>query len=147
MSGCCDPFVPSPDGAGGGGGGGGSGVNFENETVPVAGGPFTTINLDTPDLVATDAGGGVVNISFAGTTQRFAYTVTGLEPDLSDLVIPLPAARADALYQVQATQATAAFQLSMNIAAASRTNAQFVLSLSGPATAGDIFWFTVDDPT
>lgn len=81
------------------------------------------------------------------TAQVFSYTVTGAEPDPDNLVITLPAARANALYQVQVTQSTNTSLLSGAIAAASRTTTQFVLSLTSDATAGDVFWFTVEDPT
>lgn len=81
------------------------------------------------------------------TEQVFSYTVTGLEPDPANLVIPLPAARADALYQVQCTQSTGTDFLGPQVPAASRTTAQFVLSLTSDASVGDVFWFTVQDPT
>lgn len=82
-----------------------------------------------------------------GNPQRFTYTVTGAEPDLSELVIALPAARASANYLVEMSQQEAAYQLGMNVATSSKTTTQFVLSLSANATAGDIFVFTVSDPT
>src|SRR5574338_202837 len=81
------------------------------------------------------------------TEQVFAYTVTGLEPDASNLVIPLPAARADALYQVQVTQSTNTNSLAPWVTASTRTTTQFTLSLGSAASVGDIFWFTVQDPT
>lgn len=81
------------------------------------------------------------------TAQRFSYTVTGLEPDLDNIIIPLPTARANVLYMVWVQKATVAFQLDTNIAEASRTVINFVLTLSAMATAGDVFWFYVDDPT
>lgn len=81
------------------------------------------------------------------TAQVFSYEVTGLEPDPDNLVITLPAARANALYQVQVTQSTSTNFLGPQVAAASRTTTEFVLSLTSDATAGDIFWFTVEDPT
>lgn len=82
-----------------------------------------------------------------GNAQRFSYVVTGAEPDLMELEIPLPAARLDALYLVFPSQGTASFQYAMNVANASRTTTEFVLSLSAEATAGDVFWFDVVDPT
>lgn len=82
-----------------------------------------------------------------GTQQVFAYQVDGTEADRSNIVIPLPAARADALYQVQITQSTAANYLGPKIQAASRTTTEFVMSLTANATVGDIFWFTVANPT
>lgn len=87
----------------------------------------------------------------SGASQRFAYTVNGTEPDLSDIVIPLPAARPNAGYLVQVTQAiedplTQNF-LGPAVKPSSRTGAQFRLLLTSDAAVGDTFWFTVDDPT
>lgn len=45
---------------GGGGGGGGSGVDLENAGVPLAGGPFST--LDLIGITASDSGGGVAQL-------------------------------------------------------------------------------------
>jgi hypothetical protein len=77
----------------------------------------------------------------------FGYTVTGLEPDLANLIIPLPAARADALYRVFPAQNEAAADLMLRVDLSSRTVAQFVLSLSSAASVGDQFSFDVKDPT
>jgi hypothetical protein len=82
--------------------------------------------------------------SFAGA-QVFGYVVTGLEPDLSELVVPLPAVRANATYRVFPSQGQCTNLLGM--AAAGKTVAQFVLSLSAPSTAGDVFNFLVVDNT
>lgn len=100
----------------------------------------------TINIGATSTGGGGGG-GDSGDPQRFTYTVTGAEPDLSELVIALPAARASANYQVQVAQGTAAFGLNPNVANSSRTTTQFVLTLSNDATTGDVFWFTVVDPT
>lgn len=88
-----------------------------------------------------DAGGGG-GISF----QEFTYTVTGSEPDRSELAIAMPFAEPATTYNVHMSQGTAAYQLGMNVAASSKTLAGFVLSLSGLATAGDTFIFSVIQP-
>jgi hypothetical protein len=93
---------------------------------------------------SSDGGGGGGG---GGNAQRFAYEVVGDEPDLANLVIALPSARANALYQVWVQQGDVTSQLQTNVELASRTTAQFVLSLGADATAGDVFWFYVDDPT
>lgn len=90
----------------------------------------------------TGGGGG------SGNELRFSYTVTGAEPDLSELTILIPGApRFNATYQVGWSQGTATALLEGNIDNASRTTTQFVLTLSAEATAGDVFWFTVADPS
>ncbi len=78
-------------------------------------------------------------------TQVFGYTVTGAEPDLANLVIALPVARATALYRVFPAQDQGAAFLAMRVDLTSRTVAQFVLSLSSNATTGDQFSFLVSD--
>jgi hypothetical protein len=110
-------------------------------------GSATSTGATGPTGPTGNAATGPTGPDSGGSPQRFTYTVTGLEPDLSELTIPLPAARANALYQVTPAQATAAFQLGMNVDNGSRTVAQFVLSLSNDATAGDIFYFVVADLT
>lgn len=82
-----------------------------------------------------------------GHPQRFQYTVTGLEPDLSELTIPLPAARLNNAYLIQMSMEQATSIVGMAVDTASKTTTQFVLSLTGPATAGDIITFFVQDPT
>jgi hypothetical protein len=72
--------------------------------------------------------------------------VTGSEPDLQNLTIPLPATRANALYNVQATLADFTTLLQLGVPVSSRTVSQFALSLSDQATPGDSFDFTVADP-
>lgn len=102
--------------------------------------------INVGDCIAVGGGGGGGG---GGNEMRFSYTVTGAEPALDALVIPLPALRATALYQVMVQMATdnGGFQYTSNIDESSRTVAQFVLTLSSVAVAGDVFWFTVADPT
>jgi hypothetical protein len=86
-------------------------------------------------------------LSSVGAVQRFTYTVTGAEPDLTALVIALPANRATNTYQVYWSQDQATNVLGAAVLTASKTVAQFVLTLTGAATAGDIFNFMVVDGT
>lgn len=109
--------------------------------VPIVAPGLPVVNVGACDLGGGGGGGG------GGNAQRFQYTVTGVEPDLSELVIPLPAARSDALYLVTPSQEQATYGLHANVATASKTTTQFTLSLSADATAGDVFSFIVDDPT
>lgn len=128
------------------GGGGGGGVELENGGVPLAGGPFYTLNL--VGITAVNNGGGEATLTATGVgEQRFSYVVTGSEPNLSELVITLPSPRANALYLVMVSQGTAASSLIANVDNGSRTTSQFVLTLSSDASPGDVFWFNVTDPT
>lgn len=79
--------------------------------------------------------------------QVFQYTVTGLEPDKANLVIALPATRADANYEVFVQQQTCTAQLASNVTDATKTINQFVLNLGAAAVANDVFAFTVADRT
>ena len=75
----------------------------------------------------------------------FQYTVTGSEPNKSELVIALPEAQLDSGYAVLVSQEQATYQLTMSVATSSKTTTQFVLTLSADATAGDVFSFTILD--
>lgn len=90
---------------------------------------------------ATDIGGGGGVVS----TSLFQYTVIGTEPDLANLVIPLPVARTSTNYGVVPAQGTFTDMHSLAVPDASKTLADFVLALSGAATAGDTFTFFVGD--
>lgn len=119
-----------------------------DEGVAVTDNPHPALDFVGAGVSVADAGGGVGTITIPGESghpQSFSYTVTGIEADLSELVIALPVARATALYRVTPAQGTCTFGLNMSVANASRTVNQFVLSLSGNATAGDVFWFDVAD--
>ncbi len=97
-----------------------------------------------PFLGSSGGGGGGGGKPGEGTV--FSYTVSGAEPDLSELVIPLPAVRGSTAYVVFPSQGDAALQVGMSVSAVSKTVNDFVLSLSINATAGDVFNFYVADP-
>ena len=107
--------------------------------------PLVNPGLPEVFVAAVDIGSG--GGGDTGSAQRFQYTVTGLEPDLTELEIPLPAARANAAYLVWATQEEATNQVAMSVDTGSKTINDFILSLSGEAAVGDIFTFQVADPT
>ena len=71
--------------------------------------------------------------------QPFSYTVTGLEPDLANITVPIAPPQPDGNYQLVVSQGTKTNFLTMSIA--SKTGANFVLELSSTATAGDVFDF------
>lgn len=71
--------------------------------------------------------------------QVFQYTVTGAEPDLSELAISIPTATADTAYGVVFTTQGAARTLVGDIN--TKTTVSFVLSLTGDASAGDVITF------
>lgn len=122
------------------------GVNLQDEGVAVTGNPHATINFVGAGVTATDVGGvGTVTIP-GGITgfQTFRYTVTGAEPDLSQITITLPVAAANATYIVvptcQGVTNIAAFDVPP---APSKTTTTFVLIATGNLTAGDIIAFVV----
>lgn len=130
--------------------GGSSGIDVQENNVDVVN-PATILDFTGTGVSVTDGGGGkaIINIpgGALGTEQAFQYTVVGTEPDLENLVIALPSARANATYLVFPSQATFTNLLAMAVTNASRTTTQFVLSLSADATAGDVFSFLVVDHT
>jgi len=75
----------------------------------------------------------------------FTYTVTGLEADLTDIPITLPAPRADANYGVgphcQSVTNIAAFDIT------NKTTTGFNLVVTGKLTAGDVILFIVGELT
>lgn len=83
-------------------------------------------------------------VSGAGTPRAFTYTVTGAEPDLANITVPLPATRSSANYLVWGSM-----QSGTNFLGApqyrTKTTTNFVLALQGNATAGDVFAFYVVD--
>jgi hypothetical protein len=84
-------------------------------------------------LIATGGGPGTTNV------QPFDYTVIGTEPDLANLTIPISPSQPDGDYFVTVSQGPCAFAYGMQITA--KAGASLVLSLSYPATAGDVFDF------
>lgn len=80
MGDCCTEFVPGSDAASAGSSGG-AGVELENGGVPLAGGPFDTLNLI--GATATDVGGGTadVTVSGSGGGDRTWYG-SGIDGDL-----------------------------------------------------------------
>ena len=71
----------------------------------------------------------------------FTYTVTGSEPDLSEVTVALPAARPDANYSVFPQTQGAPSIVACDVHG--RTATQFVLSTTGNLTAGDVIGFLV----
>ncbi len=130
-------------------------VIIRDEGVLVAGGPHTTIDFVGVGVSVANGGDGTatVTISAGGggggdfDGQVFAYSVVGDEPDLSALVITLPVEEASTAYLVFPAMATVANHVTMSVATSSKTVALFVLSLSAPATAGDVFSFLISQPT
>lgn len=106
------------------------------------------INPGSPTMAigATFPPGGSPSSS-DGNAQRFQYTVDGTEPDLTELTIPLPVGRANANYLVFPAQEEATNIVGMSVDTASKTTTEFVLSLTGEASIGDVFSFNVVDPT
>ena len=109
-----------------------NGIVFPNGPTPVV-----FVGATAP--VGGGGGGG------GGNSQVFLYTVTGLEPDPQNLTIPLPAPRANANYGVQVELGTFTNMLAHAVPDATKALNQFVLVLSGNATAGDTFQFSVED--
>lgn len=109
-------------------------VFIDTSAIPHLAYVFTGPTATDWQLVGSGGGGG-------GTV--FQYVVTGLEVDPTNLVIALPAAQPSANYGVVPSQEQFTALLAMGVLTASKTVAQFVLSLSAPSTAGDIFTFLV----
>jgi hypothetical protein len=79
--------------------------------------------------------------------QSFQYTVTGVEPDLSELIILLPVALANTSYNVVVTTQGAAQIMAYDVANVSKTTTQFVLSSTANFQAGDVIGFLVSPLT
>ena len=101
---------------------------------------------DATQWIKTGAGN-TAWTNIVGSPQRFTYTVTGIEGDLTALTIALPANRAAATYEVYISQGQSTNILGAAVLTASKTIAQFVMQLTGAATAGDIFNFLVVNGT
>jgi len=103
------------------------------------GGSGTTALVPRPFIIggaASGSGGGM-------SADVFSYTVTGVEPDQSDLTITLPAARGDTDYVVLFSQGNAAGILGGRFPEAGRTTTDFRLLLTSDASAGDTLDFFV----
>lgn len=79
------------------------------------------------------------------SATRFRYTVTGAEPDLTEITINLPTTRDANTYIVTVEQEAYTSMLDARVLNADKTTTQFVLLLSSAATAGDVFAFVVRD--
>ena len=79
------------------------------------------------------------------SATRFRYTVTGSEPDLTEITITLPTTRAANTYIVTTEQEAYASMLDARVLNADKTTTTFKLLLSSAATAGDVFAFIVRD--
>jgi hypothetical protein len=77
----------------------------------------------------------------SSSLQVFEYTVTGVEPDLSELVIPIPTATANTNYGVMATCQGCAGIVPFDIPNTLKTTTQFVAIATGSLTAGDVIAF------
>ncbi len=85
---------------------------------------------------------GTPNAGAGGSSlQVFQYTVTGVEPDLSELTITLPTAMLNTNYGVVATCQDVTNIASFDVNTKTLTN--FVLSVTGDMTTGDVIAFFV----
>lgn len=102
----------------------------------------------TPNPFVTGGAGGGGGGAL-GLLQVFRYTVTGLEPDPSDFMVTLPAARLTDVYRVVGSFAGAAVILALDfpdLAVGDRTTTQFRVITSANTQAGDQIDFFVSDP-
>jgi hypothetical protein len=129
----------------------GSGGEVQSGTVPAlfarvrrqgfsAAAPGSPPTIDLAGSVDPATGGGLI--------QAFTYTVTGAEPDLSDFVVPLPAARVNDDYVVTWGLGGVSVIFGVDapdLIAGDRTTAQFRVVLSQPAVVGDKIDFIIMD--
>lgn len=106
--------------------------------VPTVDPGLPIVNLGAVDLGGGGAGG-------TGHLQSFQYVVTGAEPDLTSIAIPLPAARASATYVVTCTCNGVTDILDVDCPRSTYTINGFTLVLTSAAQAGDVFGFHVFD--
>jgi hypothetical protein len=134
---CCDDdnFDPPPEG-----------VTIQDEGISLPG-VFDTLNFIGGDITATDAGGGIANITVSTTKQVFRYTATGAEPN--PFTVTLPAARASANYNVQIMllRALANAIKIVSVVSGTLTINDFDVELSAAIELGDILMITVEDFT
>lgn len=136
---------PGPTGPTGSGGGGGGSTGPTGPTGPSGGGGGATGPTGTPGATGpTGPGGGA-----GGSAQSFRYVVTGAEPDLSDFVVPLPAARATDVYRITWGLAGVAVIVGLDfpdLIPGDRTTTQFRVIATAAMQAGDQIDFYVSDP-
>lgn len=115
-------------------------AEFKHSILREFGNPQIQQLTPAPFVFNTGSSGGG-----SGSAVSFQYTVIGTEPDLQNLVIPLPAARASVNYGVQVELGTFTNMLTHAVPDGTKALNQFVLALSGNASAGDTFQFAVQD--
>ncbi len=91
--------------------------------------------------VGSGSGGGGSNV------QVIQYTVTGLEPDTSELTIPLSTPMSDTNYGVVATCQGVGRIPAWDVPNTSKTTTQFVAIATGHLEAGDVVVFFVSPLT
>lgn len=129
--------------------GGITGIVVKDEGVSK--GTFQALNFIGAGVTAADAGSGVASVTIPGASvalglQAFRYTCTGAEG--ADFFVPLPVARANDSYRVQATAAGMTLLLGFDcpdLVAADRTTTQFRVRTTASVTAADQIDFLVTD--
>jgi hypothetical protein len=96
-----------------------------------------------PFVSGGDSGGG----GGGGNPQEFRYTVTGVEPNPLDIVITLPVARADTLYNAHVTGGGLTNQVTFDTPVASYGLTTFHVAPSGALTAGDVLLISIRELT
>jgi hypothetical protein len=84
----------------------------------------------------------------SGDPQSFRYVVTGVEPDLSDFMVTLPAPRASDVYRVTYGLAGVAVIVGLDfpdLLVGDRTTTEFRVVATAPMQAGDQIDFHVLD--
>jgi len=114
--------------------------------VPSALADLVPVAADGVTIGGNGLTGTPLHVLAGAVVTPFNYTVLGTEPDLANLVIPLPATQPDTGYFVQPWQAEHARFLAMATPDSGKTTTHFVLNLSANATTNDVFNFTVMHP-
>lgn len=108
---------------------------YDNVRVLTDGSTIIGSGLTGDPLIATGGAPGTTHV------QPFSYTVTGLEPDLANITIPIVPSQPDGNYQVAVEQGAKTFFLVTSTS--NKLAASFILNLSGNATVGDVFDITI----